>query len=147
MHSAWARVASQIVDVARTFTDALNARDIEAAIATCDPGIEFHSTFAAVGGAVYHGHEGMRRWLRDMEDSWERLESTPEAFFDLGDRLLVFTMVRGRGRRSGVEAELATAGLARVREGLVVDYRAYMNRQDALSDLGLSEDELEPIVP
>jgi ketosteroid isomerase-like protein len=82
-----------------------------------------------------------------MEDSWEQIESTPEAFFDLGDRLLVFTVVRGRGRRSGVEAELAAAHLARVREGLVVDYRAYIDRKDALSDLGLSEDELKPILP
>jgi ketosteroid isomerase-like protein len=147
MHSAWPCVASQVVDVGRAFTDALNAGDVDAAIAICDPGIEFHSTFAAVGGAVYHGHEGMRRWLRDMEDSWEQIESTPEAFFDLGDRLLVFTVVRGRGRRSGVEAELATAHLARVREGLVVDYRAYTDRQEALSDLGLSEDEPAPILP
>jgi len=112
--------ASETIDVARAFTDALNAGDIEAAIAVCDPEIEFHSTFAAVGGAVYRGHGGMRRWLRDMEDGWERIESTPEAFFDLGDRLLVFTRVRGRGRRSGVEAELATAHLTRVREGQVV---------------------------
>ena len=46
-----------------------------------------------------------------------------------------------------MEAELAAAHLARVRDGLVVNYHAYIDRQAALSDLGLSEDELEPNLP
>jgi ketosteroid isomerase-like protein len=51
------------VELLHRFYEAFNARDIEALIACCDPSIEFHSTFAAVGGGVYHGHDGMREVL------------------------------------------------------------------------------------
>jgi hypothetical protein len=44
------------VELLRRFVDAWNRRDIEAMIALCDPGVEYHSVYAAVGGAVYHGH-------------------------------------------------------------------------------------------
>jgi ketosteroid isomerase-like protein len=70
---------SRNVDVAREFTDAFNAGDIDSLVACCDPEIEFHSTFAAVSGATYRGHEGMRQWYRDVIEAWEEIRSTPEA--------------------------------------------------------------------
>jgi hypothetical protein len=48
-------VVDERVPITHAFTDALNRRDIEALVSCCDPSIEFHSTFAAVGGAVYQG--------------------------------------------------------------------------------------------
>jgi hypothetical protein len=57
------------VELLRRAIAAYNVRDIEAFIACCDPSIEFHSAFAAVGGAVYHGHGGLRGWHRDMQEA------------------------------------------------------------------------------
>jgi hypothetical protein len=72
-------MSRQDVQLVRAFTEAFNARDIEAITAICDPDIEFHSTFAAVGGAVYHGHEGMRSWHRDLEETLtQEIRSEPE---------------------------------------------------------------------
>ena len=49
------------IELVRRYIAAFNARDVEAAIALCDPSIEYHSVFAgAVTGAVYHGHDGVR---------------------------------------------------------------------------------------
>ena len=53
-------MSQENVELHRRAIQAFNARDIEAFIAYCDPGIEWHSTFAAVGGAIYHGHDGIR---------------------------------------------------------------------------------------
>jgi hypothetical protein len=132
----------------RRWVEAFNARDIEGVIACSDPSIEFHSTFAAVGGAVYHGHDGVRRWQRDTEDVWgTEIRAEPEAFFDLGEHTLVFVVMRGRGRHSRVEVAMSNAAVARWRDGLIVYWKAYVQREDALSDLGVSEDELEPIAP
>jgi hypothetical protein len=39
------------------------------------------------------------------------------------------------------------AQVARWRDGLLVYVKGYADREDALSDLGVSEDELEPIYP
>jgi ketosteroid isomerase-like protein len=136
---------SRNVDVAREFTDAFNAGDIDSLVACCDPEIEFHSTFAAVSGATYRGHEGMRQWYRDVIEAWEEIRSTPEAFFDLREHVLVFTLIGGRGRQSGIEAEVPIAAVARVRDGLIVEYWAYTDRADALRYLGVTEGELEPV--
>jgi hypothetical protein len=69
-----------------------------------------------------------------------------EAFFDLGDDILTFAVLRGRGRQSGVQVALP-AIVTRVRDGLIVYHKGYAHREDALSDLGISEQALEPIAP
>jgi ketosteroid isomerase-like protein len=136
------------VEFMRRFNEAFNARDIGAAIACCDPNIEFHSAFATVGGAVYHGHDGLRRWQRDYEDAWgDGIRIEPEAYFDLGEETLAFNVMHGRGRHSGAEVAMPVAAVSRWRDGLMVYMKAYVHPEDALSDLGVSEEELEPIDP
>ena len=136
------------VELHRRFVEVFNRRDIDSLIAFCDPGIEFHSAFAAVGGAVYHGHDGVRRWHEDLGEVWgEELVVEVEAYFDLGEDVLAFYVLHGRGRRSGVEVAMPNALLATWREGLIVVFRVYAHREDALSHLGVSENDLEPIAP
>jgi ketosteroid isomerase-like protein len=131
----------------RRFYAAFDARDIEEMIRLCDPSIEFHSTFAAVGGAVYHGHAGMRSWHQDLTEAWGAIRLEAEAYFDLGDGTLGFHIMHGRGLHSGAEVALPGAGLFRWRDGLIVYLKAYAHREDARSDLGMSEEELKPIAP
>jgi ketosteroid isomerase-like protein len=138
---------SQNVDRLRRVIVEFNARDIEAWIAYHDPRVEFHTAFAPAGG-VYHGHAGLRTFFRDLEDAWgDELRLEPEAYFDLGEHTLVFSVLRGRGRHSGVELTRPATQLMRWRDGLVVYFKSYTNREDALRDLGVSEDTLEPIDP
>jgi ketosteroid isomerase-like protein len=136
------------VELTRRYIEAFNARDIEALITLFDPNIELHSAFAAVGGAIYHGHNGLRRWHRDLTEAWgEEIRGDPEVYFDLGEQTLAFYVLRGRGRHSGAEVAMPNALVARSRDGVIVYMKAYTRREDALSDLGVSEDELEPIAP
>ena len=75
----------------RRFVAAFNARDVESLIACFAPSIEYHSAFAAVGGAVYHGHDGLRRWHRDLAEAWgDEIRAEPETYFDLGEHTLAF---------------------------------------------------------
>jgi ketosteroid isomerase-like protein len=137
------------VGLHRRTTKAFNARDVEAYIACFDPSIEFHSTFAAVGGmTVYHGHDGVRRWHRELEEVWgDEIRLEPDAYFDLGEHTLVFYVIHGRGRQSGADVAMPAAAVVRWRDGLGVYIKGYAQREDALVDLGVSEDELEPIGP
>jgi hypothetical protein len=74
---------------------------MESFLALCNPMIEVHSVFAAVGGAVYNGHDGVRRWHRDLQDAWGgELRIEAESFFDLGEHTLAFQVLHGRGRQS-----------------------------------------------
>ena len=140
-------MSGENVELHRRGIAAYNGRDVEALIELCDPNIEFE-TEMAVGSSVYHGHDGMRRWHRDLEDAWgEHIRIEPEAFFDLGDQTLLFYVLHGRGRHSGVEVGMPNAQVVKWRDGLLVYWKAYVQREDALKDLGVSEDELEPIAP
>ena len=114
--------------------------DDDALVALSDPQIEVHSVFATVGGAVYHGHDGVRRWQQDLEESWSgefRVES--QAFFDLGDQTLVSALIHGVGGLSGAHVAMPAFGVATWRDGLCISHKAYPNKQDALRDLGVSE--------
>jgi ketosteroid isomerase-like protein len=136
------------VELNRRLVEAFNARDLDAMLALVDPSCEWHSAFAGVFGGVYHGHDGVRMWHRDLEEAWgDEIRVDSEAYFDLGEHTLSFQVVHGRGRHSGAEVAMPAAHVFRWRDGLIVYFKAYAHRQDALTDLHLSEDELEPIAP
>ncbi len=141
-------MSDENVELHRHAVDAYNARDIEALIGYFDPGAELHPVLAAAGGAVYHGHDGMRSWYRDQVDAFgDELHTEPEAYFDLGEQTLLFYVLHGRGRQSGANVAMSFAQVCRWRDGVVVYSKLYANREDALKDLGVSEDALEPIPP
>jgi ketosteroid isomerase-like protein len=141
-------VSEQNVELHRRLIEAYNARDTETFIALCDPRIEVHSVFAAPGGADYNGHDGVRTWLQDLEETWgEEFRVQPEAFFDLGENTLMFGVLHGRGQQTGVDVPMSNAQVARLRDGLIVYLKVYIHREDALRDLDASEDALEPIAP
>jgi ketosteroid isomerase-like protein len=136
------------IELHRRAYEAFNARDIERFITYFDPRIEWHSVMTVPGGAVYHGHEGVRRWLADLQDAWgDELMVQAEAYFDLAEHTLSFAVMHGRGRQSGVEAAMPMTHLLRWRDGLGVYFKAYAGREEALSDLGVTEGALRPIGP
>jgi ketosteroid isomerase-like protein len=137
------------IELHRRALEAYNARDIDAMISYSDPGVELHSLLVAVeeAKAVYHGHDGMRRWHEDLEDAWSETRFEPETFFDLGEHTLGFCVIRGRGRRSGAEVAMPVAHVASWRDGLMVYSKVYVDREEALRELGVSEHALEPIAP
>jgi ketosteroid isomerase-like protein len=140
-------VSQQNVELHRKIFEAFNERDMEALIALLDPEFELHSKLAAVAPAVYHGHDGARRWHRNLDDAWEGLRAEPDAYFDLGERTLAFYVLRARGKQSGLELALPIAALVNWREDLALAWTTYDNREDALGDLGISEDALDAIAP
>jgi len=140
-------MSQENLELHRRNVELWHARDFEAFIATCDPSIEFHTEFSAVGGG-YHGHDGLRKFLRDFEDAWgDEIRLEPEAYFDLGEHTLAFHVLHGRGSHSGAEVAMPVAHVFRWRDGLAIYFKAYYHREDALRDLGVSEDSLEPISP
>jgi ketosteroid isomerase-like protein len=140
-------VSEQNVQLHRRATDAFNKRDIDTLIALSDPSVEYHPLLSAIGTPVYQGHDGLRSWYRQLDDAWEELRAEPEAYFDLGEQTLAFFVIHGRGRHSGAEVAIQGATVMRWREGLRVYAKTYAQREEALRELGVSEDELEPIAP
>lgn len=141
-------MSEQSVELHRRIYQAFNTRDVDALVALCDPSIVVQSVFGAVSGAVYHGHDGVRRWQEDLEEAWgDEIRVEAEAYFDLGEHALAFDALHGRGRQSGAEVALPGAAVTRWRAGQCVYFKAYAQREEALRDLGVSENALEPIAP
>jgi ketosteroid isomerase-like protein len=141
-------MASRNVDLTRRAIEAYNERDIKSFRGYCDPSVVIRSVFAAVGGGVSRGHPGVRELWRDLEEAWgEEIRAEPETFVDLGDRTLVHHALRGRGHQGGADVALPGALVFRWRDGLIVNIKSDLQRGDVLSELGVSEGELEPIAP
>jgi len=139
---------SENVELHRHANQAFNSRDIETYLAFCDPDIELHSAVTGPGPAVYFRHSGVRRWHRELTEAFGgdvRLE--PEAFFDLGEHTVTFHVLHGRGVQSGADVETRAAHVCRWRDGRIVYFKGYVQREDALRDLGVSEEALQPIAP
>jgi ketosteroid isomerase-like protein len=136
------------IELMRRWVEVFNTRDIEALIRLSAPDVELHSAFAAVGGAVYHGHDGMRRWHQDLAEAWgEEIRLEYQAYFDLGEHTLGFYVYHGRGKHSRAEVAMPAAAVVRWRDDLATFVKVYLDRADALRDLGVTEDELQPIAP
>jgi len=141
-------VSEQSVELHRRIYAAFNARDVDALVALCDPSVEIRSVFGAVSGAIYNGHDGVRKWQGDLEEAWgDEIHVEAKTYFDLGEYALAFDVMYGRGRQSGAEVALPGAAVTRWRDGQCMYFEAYADRERALRDLGVSEDALDPIPP
>jgi ketosteroid isomerase-like protein len=136
------------LELHRRSVASFNERDVEKFISFCDTDIELHSTVTVPGGAVYHGHDGVRRWQRDLEDGWgDELQIEPEAYYDLGGQTITFHVLHGKGRQSGADVAMPAAHLCRWRNGLMVFFKGYSNREDVFEDLQIAPDTVSPIAP
>ena len=133
------------VELHRRANASIQALDADALVLLFARPVEVHSIFAAVGGAKYHGHDGVRHWLVDLDGAWAEFRIDADAYFDLGDHTLALIVLHGRGRQSGVAVVMPYAQVMRWHDGCCICFKVYVRREDALSELGVSEDELEPI--
>ncbi len=96
-------------ELVRHLMERFNGGDREIREPDADPDCEIRS---AMTGSVYHGYEGVRSWMQEIDQQFETWHTWPEAFIPAtGDRLLVLGATHLRGRGSGIELELPLAWL------------------------------------
>ena len=88
----------------------------------------------------FRGREGfvefMRRWTEDFEEWSQHVEQ----FIDAGNNRVVGLLSQsGVGKLSGVPVEQEYAVIYDLEDGRLVRARAYLDRDQALKDAGLSE--------
>jgi ketosteroid isomerase-like protein len=116
--------------------------DLEGLLAGVHPQGEYRpATQQAIEGegGVFRGHEGIRRWFGELHDLYEDLDSEILEVRDLGDRIVVVFIVRGRGTGSGVALEQPLAQVVTLQQEKVIEIREYFSRDEALAAVGLSE--------
>jgi ketosteroid isomerase-like protein len=128
-------VAEQSV---RQLADAINRRDADAAIAVCDPDVEFLSVLA-VSGQAYIGHGGMRRYFEDIASAWEewRVEVHRVAEAPDGRVAIVMTM-HMRGKGSGAALSERTGHIWTLRDSKLLRNQPFREPEQALREIGMS---------
>ena len=135
-------MSQENVDAVRRFVDAYNRRDIEAMLEELDPEVEWHPAILALvegEATVYRGHEGMRQWVRDLDEVFDEIDVQYSEIRDRGDQVVWVGQIRMRGRGSGAWTESPIASVSDIRNGKSTRVRTYLDPEEALKAAGLSE--------
>jgi ketosteroid isomerase-like protein len=107
-----------------------------------DPQVLHHDVVvhSQMTNATYHGHDGVRRWMAEIDDQFEDWHSSIDEFRDAPEeRLLVLGAIHLRGRGSGVEFDQPMAWLLTFAGDQVTELRTIPDHAEALEAAGLSE--------
>jgi hypothetical protein len=85
--------------LARRFVDAYNSRQLEAQIELFDPEIELVPLRAVLEDTVYRGHDGVRRFARDIEESWAEAQVEILELEARGEQAVSIGCLRLKGAR------------------------------------------------
>ena len=124
-------------ELVRRATEAFNQRDPEKFAQLLAPDAEIVPLRAAVEGTVYRGPDAAARFFADSDETWQSLQIEVDEIRSIGDTILSFGVLRGRGRGSGAAVEMSLAFVVRVRNGLATSFRTYTDRREALEAAGL----------
>jgi ketosteroid isomerase-like protein len=123
----------------RRGVEAVNRGDVEAGIDLIDPDVSWEPLRAGVSG-VYRGHAGIRRFFADSAEIYESMRIDYTEVRDLGDgRILAIGKLHVRGRGSGIEIDVSSAGIAIYRDGLLVRWKDFGDPAAARRAAGISD--------
>jgi uncharacterized protein len=128
---------------ARLGAEAFNRRDFEALLLIYHPEAEFRAPRALAESSVvkasYHGHDGYMEFFREWLSAWGDYRLRPRELIDLGDRIVVFDEIVGRGAGSGAPLAQEHALVLFMEDGRVVLSEEYFDPAEALEAVGLRE--------
>jgi ketosteroid isomerase-like protein len=121
----------------REWLEAVNRMDADWMAEHAAPEVMWEPLRAETEGA-FHGNEGLRAFIEDTEESFESFHGTVSEIRGIGDGVLVVGTIRIKGRGSGIETDIPAAGIFTFRDGLLVSFKDYGDRQKALDAAGIA---------
>jgi ketosteroid isomerase-like protein len=131
-------MSQENVEVVRRFVDHWNETG-ELLWAEIDADAVFVIDPNAFLAGTYRGHEEIQTLLRLMAETYDQFRYEADELIDLGESILALGRIRVRGAQSGATGTQSGALVMRVRDGMIVSYRAYLRREEALEAVGLRE--------
>jgi uncharacterized protein len=134
-------MSEENVELVRAQYARWNAEDFDAWIEGFDPEVEYFSSVSAStdGRGEFHGHEGMRRFVKSYFEAWEWFQLEPIEYIDTGAHVFSFLKTTGRGRGSGAQVEGEVAHVWTIRGTRATRCLSFARREEALKAAGLSE--------
>ena len=131
-------MSEENVEIVRRHMEAYLSGDNETALGAYDAAVEFDATVRPEG-QVYRGREGVAEAMRVWTGTWEDWRVEVEEFIDAGDQVLMISRETGRGKGSGIEINQRVFGLFTLRDGKIVRWKGFLDRDEALEAAGLAE--------
>jgi uncharacterized protein len=119
--------------------EAFNRGDWDAAARFAHPEFELKTADRVPNPGTYRGPEEARRFFEDLFAPFEEMVVEPEEFFERGDQIAVFVLVRLRPTGSSAQVENRIGHLWTMREGKASRLEVFPRREDALEAAGLKE--------
>ncbi len=131
-------MSQENVELFKEYIEKFNRGDVAGALRYGHPEIRFEHRLVELQGEVT-GIDAVRDWFEDAINLFDRWTVDCDDYRDLGDRVLALGTARALGKESGVEVEMPYTVLAKFKDGLVIDFTDYGDREKALEAAGLSE--------
>jgi ketosteroid isomerase-like protein len=125
------------LEIVRRMYDAFHAGDL-AALDFVDPGIVVDASHR-VDGRVGRGHNELLTILAEWMSTWDDWSEEVEEMREIGDRVLVVSTQRGRGKGSGVEWEGRFWMLYELDGGRISRWTIFDDLDDAQAAIGALE--------
>jgi ketosteroid isomerase-like protein len=130
-------MSEENVEALRSGYAAVNRGDIDGLLVNVQPDVEFTSLIAEAEGEIFHGHDGIRRWWKEVVLPLGGLHGEPEEVRDLGDT--VIARVAGTYHPRGVEVRQTVWHVVRYRDAKATSWQFFRTEGEALEAAGLSE--------
>jgi ketosteroid isomerase-like protein len=125
------------VDVVRRALAALDHRDVEAYLEVASPQIELITPGTPLQGPT-SGHEGVRKFFRELSTFSEASGFQVEEIRPVGERVLAFFVVTATSPH-GIQVTMRPAGVYDFDDGKIRRAQIFADRSEALEALGLRE--------
>jgi ketosteroid isomerase-like protein len=135
-------MSQENVETLRGGFDAFARGDVDDVLERLDTDVDWSPAIGPILGVeTVRGREALRRFLtRDLFEGFDQFGAEPLSIEDLGgEYVLVMVRYTGRGQSSGIEMDMTSASLYRMRDGKVVTMRDYPTRTEALEAAGFPE--------
>ena len=132
-------MSQENVEIVRRMYDAFHDGDVDGALSHFDPDVLVDASKARPDVGIGRGREHVNAVVTSWMAAWEEWREEIEEMRDLGSRVLVLSVQRGRGKGSGVEVEARYAMLYGLHAGEIISMRMYGDPADALEAVGLPE--------
>lgn len=121
---------------------ALNRNDIPAFTKIFDPQIERIEFLELPQGGTYHGLAAVTEHIVKGRGSWAEGTCEPTRFIASGDKVIVFAHVHVRLKHETDWREGDTADVFTFRNGKVIQFRTFLDKQQALDWAGANSTQM-----
>ena len=131
-------MSQENVEIVKAWYDAFNRDDSDAMVKDAAPGFVVDFSRAVGPWRGVFGLDQALRVVREFRGTWESARQEPHEFIEAGDLVVVPSTLHLKGR-GGIEVVASATLVWTIRNGAIERVTMYQERQDALEDLGLSE--------